>query len=942
MYLRRFKMFIMKSIFSLFFSLFSILISAQNAPGLCSINLGPDVIVCNHAKFTLNPHPVTGNYFWSGSLGLDCYNCPSPKVSGLTTGAYQYFVAVTAPDGCVAFDTLLVTVINGEAPQYEIAASREICAGDTIALGGQGFSGNFYNWFSNPVGFVDTSANPKAKPNTPTTYYLSVSNSTSNCNIPTLDSVTVTPVALTLQITPIDTVLCLGKSATFLAVVNPAGQKIVWLTAPGLQTNTNGTIAEATPLASAAYTASATLGGCTRTRQVFISVDSLPGNLAIDPATDTICKGETLTLTSHLQYDSSDYPNLSFLWSPALGAISPLDKADLNIRPDQSMQYRRVTRNGACTDTAFTRIEVIPAAQLEISPAESEICPGDSVKLKISYTPGVSGIKWSPAAGLSCTNCDSTWAYPAVSQTYTVSGTYKGCPAGDTARINLKPLAPLQFPQKQRLCPGQSVRLNELYDTAATYTWTSTHPGFGMMVDTSPVFAPTQSAWYYVTANNGCLRHDSIQITLVQEATLQVEGDTICKNDKTTLTAITSLAGQIQWKNDLTGQLIGSGPTIEVSPEQTTTYTIVYTYGGTDSCQIVKQVAVKVEGETPVIVFPAVANICADDSLILNTGPQLPLSMYTWSANPADPSLNLQALSAFPKVSPGQNTTYTVTASNGNCSVTKMVDVTVAKATLKVSAKQTICAGDPVTITAAGVSTPSGSYEWDSGETTPSITKSPTTDTAFVVTYVFNGGKCELKDTAEVDVVKSFSATIQSVPDTNQLDVGTSATLIAVVSPPSNLSNYTFVWEEITVDTKVLPADGESVDVVPSSNDTVAGEVRYRVTITSPEGCVRVAEKVFKLIFPLVRFPNAFTPNGDGDNDRFEMIVPQGLAFVERMEIYNRWGQKVFQSTAPDAAWDGMAGGKEAPTGVYAYRVWWRRGDGALQMQAKGDITLLR
>ncbi len=112
--------------------------------------------------------------------------------------------------------------------------------------------------------------------------------------------------------------------------------------------------------------------------------------------------------------------------------------------------------------------------------------------------------------------------------------------------------------------------------------------------------------------------------------------------------------------------------------------------------------------------------------------------------------------------------------------------------------------------------------------------------------------------------------------------------------------------------------------------------------VTSPQGCVKVFEKVFKLIFPLVRFPNAFTPDGDGHNDRFGMVVPQGLAFVDRMEIYNRWGQKIFESTEPNASWDGTVDGQNAPSDVYIYRIWWRRGDGALQMQAKGDITLLR
>ena len=109
-----------------------------------------------------------------------------------------------------------------------------------------------------------------------------------------------------------------------------------------------------------------------------------------------------------------------------------------------------------------------------------------------------------------------------------------------------------------------------------------------------------------------------------------------------------------------------------------------------------------------------------------------------------------------------------------------------------------------------------------------------------------------------------------------------------------------------------------------------------------PNGCVQVVEKKFSLIFPIVRFPNAFTPNGDDSNDEFKMIVPQGVAYISQMQIFNRWGQRIFESKEPDATWDGTVDGKEAPVDVYVYFVWWRRGDDALQVQATGEVTLLR
>ena len=70
---------------------------------------------------------------------------------------------------------------------------------------------------------------------------------------------------------------------------------------------------------------------------------------------------------------------------------------------------------------------------------------------------------------------------------------------------------------------------------------------------------------------------------------------------------------------------------------------------------------------------------------------------------------------------------------------------------------------------------------------------------------------------------------------------------------------------------------------------------------------------------PFYSLPNAFTPNGDGSND---MFVPFPYRFVERieMQIFNRWGEMVFETTDPDINWDGTnLNGAELPDGVYHY-----------------------
>ncbi len=72
---------------------------------------------------------------------------------------------------------------------------------------------------------------------------------------------------------------------------------------------------------------------------------------------------------------------------------------------------------------------------------------------------------------------------------------------------------------------------------------------------------------------------------------------------------------------------------------------------------------------------------------------------------------------------------------------------------------------------------------------------------------------------------------------------------------------------------------------------------------------------------PVYELPNTFTPNGDGANDLFTPRKP--YRFVSRVEfkVFNRWGEKVFETTDPELKWNGQdqKTGKDLPDGVYYY-----------------------
>ena len=116
----------------------------------------------------------------------------------------------------------------------------------------------------------------------------------------------------------------------------------------------------------------------------------------------------------------------------------------------------------------------------------------------------------------------------------------------------------------------------------------------------------------------------------------------------------------------------------------------------------------------------------------------------------------------------------------------------------------------------------------------------------------------------------------------------------------------------------------------------------YRIRAVSNEGgCSNESwSNEICLDFPPTLFvPTAFTPNGDGLNDNFTNFGKFEATFL--LQIWNRWGTLVFETTNPDPGWLGDYKGKPAPEGVYVYRMLVTGYDGKV-LERNGSITLIR
>lgn len=92
--------------------------------------------------------------------------------------------------------------------------------------------------------------------------------------------------------------------------------------------------------------------------------------------------------------------------------------------------------------------------------------------------------------------------------------------------------------------------------------------------------------------------------------------------------------------------------------------------------------------------------------------------------------------------------------------------------------------------------------------------------------------------------------------------------------------------------------------------------------------------------------PSAFTPNIDGVNDRFWVYTGKGVKGIQSIEIFNRWGDRVYQIKAPDIkhesqGWNGTFKGKSLDPDVFIYKVQLELTNGKLITET-GSLTLLK
>jgi gliding motility-associated-like protein len=186
-------------------------------------------------------------------------------------------------------------------------------------------------------------------------------------------------------------------------------------------------------------------------------------------------------------------------------------------------------------------------------------------------------------------------------------------------------------------------------------------------------------------------------------------------------------------------------------------------------------------------------------------------------------------------------------------------------------------------------------------------------------------GFCQTERTVTVLVSPDASVT----PSIDTVVLGESVQILASLDP-----SYTYAWS---------PPTWLNDPSIHNPVSTPNNDISYLLTVTDEFGCFVELDVVLLVTTlceePFVFIPTGFSPNGDNKNDQFK-VYGNDLELV-RLVVYNRWGEKVFESTDPDLGWDGYYKGKLLPPDVYGFYAEVTCGNGGLFFK-KGNVTLLR
>lgn len=647
--------------------------------------------------------------------------------------------------------------------------------------------------------------------------------------------------------------------------------------------------------------------GCVNTESIEIIEIPFP-TLSVN--SETICSGNTIELIA-----VASIPGGNFTWSNGLGNLS-----SVSVSPVSNAFYTvDYELNGCESNTATSTIFVLPTPVVTIS-GLSSICSSESITLTGSPSLPGGTYEWFPGGEVS----SSITSFPPVSSVFGLSYTLDGCPS-DTAQINVEVIpTPIVSLEDISICEGQSGTLTaDPSVLGGTYNWVP----FGYATQSITESPETTTSYSVLYSANGCLSQLTTATIFVNPIPNLTVGDIgICEGQSGFLNAEASIEGGIyNW----TGYSENSS-TLEVNPIFTSNYTVSYEL---NNCSSSIETAIVTVTEQPILSFTD-QGICEGDSVSLVVSPSVLGGNFIW--------LPGNETSASITVTPDVTTDYQVMYEVNGCE-TDYETITVSVDPMPITTFDVnVTSGCPplnVVFTNTTDNTSGCTWNIDNGTSFDGCTNSSYTfwdEGCYDITLnteTPNG--CPGSTTMSSLICVLPSPDIDFYMSTNQISYGSSE--VVFVNNSTNALDYFWDFGDGNTDTLYNPSAYEY---------EVNDESFFIVTLNgiTDLGCADSLQLELMVNQDAVIFAaNTFTPDGDGLNDSWFPSVSTGIdQDFFGVQIYNRWGELIFEANDFYSSWDGTFQGNKAPIGTYTYRINYKKKQTEQREVIVGHVSLIR
>lgn len=688
----------------------------------------------------------------------------------------------------------------------------------------------------------------------------------------------------------------------------------------------------------------------------------------------TVCGGNTVNLTATTILGSTPY---TYNWNPGNSGANPYA-----VTPTQTTSYTvKVTDRWGCftEDTVTVSIQGGAAQSFTVSP--NPVCA--NLPVTVTYTstsPANATYTWGWDGG---TVISGSGQGPyqvafatAGTKNITLDVVHNGCTSPQTTQsltVNANPVA--DAGTSTTVCSGGTVQIGAANVAGYTYLWQpSTNLSSGSV--SNPTFSASNTTASPVVYNyilgvmqNNCYDTASVAVTVSPAASTVISsagGTSICPGQTFNLYSNTPYASYT-WSN-------GGSTTDSLAITQPGSYTLSAT--DANSCQYVSNTLTITQSPALTVSLVSATNVSCnagnDGSIEVSVSGGQPTYTYLWS--------DAQTTAIASSLIAGQ---YSVTATDAVGCVGTLSHTITEPTALTISlinSTNASCFGvsDGSISVAASGGTGTYTYAWDNSTTGATVSSIPAGTYTVVASDANN---CTATNTytiispaelvlnvdtvidascfGESDGSIRLSATGGQSPynytwstgDASSQITGLSAdTYDVTLSDANNCSVDTSLIvgepaeivigtpmvepvkfnEEDTIDINVQPSAATytyqwSPGTYLSCNDcanpvfTAIRNMEYTVTVTDAYGC-SVAERITVSVIAdkPVYIPNILLPNGADGRNRVFTVYAEGMNYYQ-LQVYNRIGEKVFDSNNSTVGWDGMYKGKLAPPGVYSY-----------------------